>query len=218
MKKILFLALALCGSVTFSQESRFSFGVKAGSNISNINDTSQTKYKVGFVGGVFANYKILPSLSLQPEVLYSMQGYKSKITGDYGGAPVVYTDNVKMNYISIPIMVQYTYRGFYAEAGPQFAFNVKNSLDYEVSLSYYGNNVTHSDKLKDIAKDFDFAIGVGLGYHIPDTKFSIGARYTFSLTPFYTNKGTTSGGYNFTDYESGKPKNRVYSLLISYKI
>lgn len=67
MKKILFLALALCGSVTFSQESRFSFGVKAGSNISNINDTSQTKYKVGFVGGVFANYKILHLLAYSPK-------------------------------------------------------------------------------------------------------------------------------------------------------
>ena len=218
MKKILFLTLALCVSVTFSQETRFSFGVKAGSNISNINDTSQTKYKVGFVGGVFANYKILPSLSLQPEVLYSMQGYKSNITGDYGGSPVAYTDNVKMDYISVPVMVQYTYRGFYAEAGPQFAFNVKNSLDYEVSLSYFGNKVTYSDKLKNIAKDFDFAIGVGLGYHIPNTKFSIGARYTFSLTSYYTDGGSTSGGYNFIDHDSGNPKNRVYSLSILYKI
>ena len=217
MKKIgLTLLVALCGTYCLAQQNKLSYGLKAGINISTIN-YGDPKSKTGFVGGAFANYKINESISIQPEVLYSMQGYTSTIIGDFEGSAVNYKDDTKLHYLNIPIMLRYNYKGIFAEVGPQFGINLRNTLDYEVELDYYGNNVTFSDRLKDIAKTFDFGVGVGLGYEIPKTNLNVNARYMSSLTSFYTDAGTTSGGYQFVDNESGSPKNRVLSFSLGYK-
>ena len=217
MKKLIFVALlALISITTFSQAK---FGVKAGLNVANLtgDDTDDVDARISGVFGVFAKVSISETIAFQPEVLYSMQGYTSTIIGDFEGSAVNYKDDTKLHYLNIPIMLRYNYKGIFAEVGPQFGINLRNTLDYEVELDYYGNNVTFSDRLKDIAKTFDFGVGVGLGYEIPKTNLNVNARYMFSLTSFYTDAGTTSGGYQFVDNESGSPKNRVLSFSLGYK-
>ena len=56
-------------------------GVRAGINISNVSGDADTKPLTGFYAGVFKEITLVPELVyLQPELQYSMQGYKVEDT------------------------------------------------------------------------------------------------------------------------------------------
>ena len=59
MKKILLTLMAACAAFSFAsaQETGFGFGIKAGVNISNQTLDDAAKYKAGFTGGVFVDYR-----------------------------------------------------------------------------------------------------------------------------------------------------------------
>jgi hypothetical protein len=65
----------------------FQFGLKIGSNYSNIYDSNgenfDAKGKFGLAGGVFMAIPISKFLGVQPEVLFSQKGYKQ--TGTFLG-------------------------------------------------------------------------------------------------------------------------------------
>ena len=168
MKKIFFLALFAIVTVTTIQ-AQIKFGVKAGANFSKFSgsdaklDDISPKFKVGFAGGGLVNIKINEMLSVQPELLYSMEGTKYSQDGD----KLIY----KTDYINIPIMVQYnTTSGFYAETGPQVGF----------LISAKATDGDNSVDVKDSFKGINFSWGVGLGYKLP-AGIGIGARYNFGL-------------------------------------
>ena len=70
MKKILFsiLAVAAFAFTASAQDTGFGYGVKAGINIANLTN-SDGNYKVGFTGGIFADYRFsnLFALSAFPQ-------------------------------------------------------------------------------------------------------------------------------------------------------
>jgi hypothetical protein len=74
MKKIsLFFCTLFLAATIFAQNS--SIGLKAGVNISNLNNSgTDMGSKVSFNGGLLAHVHLAPSLALQPEVVYSGQG------------------------------------------------------------------------------------------------------------------------------------------------
>ena len=169
MKK-LFLGFAIAlSSMTFAQEkakassSPVRFGVKAGLNISSINEDG-FKAKAGIYGGAFANIPIASSFSIQPEVLYNGMG--AKVEGN--------SSDVKLNldYISVPVMFQYNVLPeLYLEAGPQFSF--------AVNRKFKGGGASFD--LDDTIKEFDFGIGLGAGYYIVDG-FGVTARFVAGVT------------------------------------
>jgi len=173
MKKI-FLGLAItAGTFSFAQEkaaasaSPVKFGVKAGLNVSSIND-NDSKAKAGFYGGFFANIPVASSFSVQPEVLYNGMGAKDKTYS-----------SVKLNldYISVPVMVQYNVLpDLYVEAGPQFSFAISQKLKGD------GGSVDVDQAFK----GFDLGLGLGAGYYFGQ-KFGITARYVAGLTDIAEN-------------------------------
>ena len=78
MKKILLTLMAACAVFSFAsaQETGFGFGVKAGVNISNQTLDDAAKYKAGFTGGVFVDYRTCNWFAVSVDVLYSRQGSK----------------------------------------------------------------------------------------------------------------------------------------------
>ena len=88
MKKI---TLTLLGLVAFSTsalaQQEVKFGPKAGVNFSSVNgnDADGKESLLGFHLGVFAEIKFNDKFAIQPEVLYSSQGYKSEV---YRGSPL----------------------------------------------------------------------------------------------------------------------------------
>src|SRR5690606_23253190 len=116
MKKLI-LGLALtAGTFAFAQQTGntssnpVTFGVKGGMNVSSLSngaDLSDSKSKIGFNAGVFANIPLASSFSVQPEVLYNDLG--SKVTREYSVLGNNYKSEYSRNlgYVAVPVMFQY---------------------------------------------------------------------------------------------------------------
>lgn len=189
MKKVLLSAVALLafGFAAQAQEGT-RFGVKAGVNFATLGgDAEDVSSLTGFHVGAVAELKVSEMFSVQPEVLFSMQGAKQ----DVGGTDV----KTKFSYINVPIMAKYyIMEGLSIEAGPQVGFLM--SADIE------GNDA------KDFYKSIDFGIAGGLAYDLEMGVF-FQARYYAGIS----NIADIPDGSN-SDY---KETNNVFSVSVGYK-
>ena len=194
MKK---LALVLLAGISFATaaNAQFKFGVKAGANFSNVNgsDLSGTSTLVGFNGGVFFDLPLAAHLSLQPEVLYSGQGFKEAQDGITG----TFTEN----YINVPVLLKYRFpMGLFIETGPQVGF----------LMSARAKASGESEDWKSAYKSTDFDWAVGAGFHIPATRLAVDARYNFGLANVANNN---SWGGSATSFKNG-----VFQLGLMYTL
>jgi hypothetical protein len=170
MKKV-FLAIVVLTTVSFAAQSQIKYGLKAGANFYQLSgkDVEDAgfdegrKMKIGIAGGAFVNIPINETFSVQPELLYSMEGNKQEIDDATG--------ELKLNYVNIPIMLQYNASGFYAELGPQVGF--LTSAKYKVTG-------LGEEDYKDFFKGVNFSAAIGLGYKMA-SGFGFGARYNLGL-------------------------------------
>ena len=126
------------------------------------------------IGGV-AEFKLSETFSVQPELLYSMQGSKE----DFEGIEV---EN-KFDYLNIPIMAKYyLMEGLSIEAGPQVGFLMSAKAEDE--------------DIKDGFKSIDFALNGGVAYDLPMGVF-FQARYSAGLNNIYDGEG--SDDYKITN-------------------
>jgi hypothetical protein len=160
MKKISIAALLLTIS-TLSFGQSFSFGPKAGVNISNYTGGNiQSDAMVGYHLGGLLNFGFGKNFSIQPEVLFSTQGAKVK-------TDAAKTD-YKISYLTIPVMLKLkTNGGFYVEAGPQIGFRTSENIP-DQTINHF-------------AKNLDLSIGAGIGYQ-SSIGLGIGARYLAGLS------------------------------------
>ena len=154
------LVVILCGTQeSFSQG--FSFGPKAGLNVSNYTGGNiKSDALVGVHLGGLLNFGIGNVFSIQPEVLFSTQGAKIDNQGT--------KTEFKVNYVSVPVMLKIkTAGGFYIEAGPQASFKSGENI---------GNQT-----IDNFAKNLDLAVGGGIGYQ-SNIGLGIGARYVAGIS------------------------------------
>ena len=151
------MAVAALTASAQNAEGQVTLMPKAGINISSITNSDRAKAKVGFVGGVEAEYGLPSNFSVSAGVLFSMQGAKAK-EGDA---------KTKLNYLNIPILCNYyVWQGLAVKAGvqPGFLLSAKvGDLD-----------------IKDGCKTFDLSIPVGVSYEYQ--KFVLDARYNIGVT------------------------------------
>ena len=72
------MAVAALTASAQNEEGQVTIMPKAGINISSITNSDGSKAKVGFVGGVEAEYGLPSNFSVSAGVLFSMQGAKAK--------------------------------------------------------------------------------------------------------------------------------------------
>lgn len=158
MKVLKIVLTAVCIAAMIPSAQAQKYGVRAGLNISTVTGDSSTDAKplTGFYAGVFKEITLVPELLfLQPELQYSMQGYKSKDT------------NFSINYINIPVVAKvYILKTISLEAGPQIGFKINDNFP--------GNT-------GDDIETFDTAFVGGLGLNFP-LGLSINARYALGLS------------------------------------
>ncbi|MFA9290144.1 MAG: porin family protein [Solirubrobacteraceae bacterium] len=189
-KNVLVLLFVAATSVAMHAQS---FGVKTGLSLAKITDDSSSKTRTGFVGGVYTNFNLGESFSIQPELLYSAQGSKFSSDG--------YNGKIIFDYLTLPIMFQYAVvDGLYLQAGPQIGFVVKDTTEVEGLGS-----IDTSDSLKLLGEKlntFDFGFNFGAGYK---TNFGLNfdARYNLGLNDIIKNV---------------KGKNQVIQLTVGYDI
>ncbi|MBS1571048.1 MAG: PorT family protein [Bacteroidetes bacterium] len=187
MKKLILGAAVLCGTFAMAQK----IGVKAGGNLSSISE-NDTKSQFGFYAGLYLNSPINSKLSIQPEVVYSLQG--AEVTGLPSGV----TGNLNLGYINIPVMFQYTVaQDLFVEAGPQFGFLV------DATLKATAGGYTVKQDVKNQMNTFDFGIGAGLGYNFTPN-LSMNARYIAGVTNIVKNNSGDS------------VRNNVFQLGLGY--
>jgi hypothetical protein len=173
MKKLVLVLFAGITFATAHAQGPFQFGVKGGLNVSNVtvsNGFNGYSYSslANFNGGVFFKIPFLaPGLSLQPEVVYSGQGFKGNDGSGSGGE---FSEHI--NYLNIPVLAKYTWPGgFFLETGPQLSLKLnakekENGVSTDVSSAYNGA---------------DFSWVVGVGFKIPQSPVGFDFRYNTGI-------------------------------------
>ena len=105
MKKIkltlaLFFGLVVCTHAQDSATSKSNGGIKGGYNLASVNfdGNGETDQRHGFHVGFYGESFISDSFSIQPELMYSQQGYQIK------NGNTTFTQ--KLDYINLPIMLK----------------------------------------------------------------------------------------------------------------
>ena len=239
MKKIItLLAATLLSSMVATAQNKvgeFSLKPMAGINVSDLSSDEEVNYKakVGFTGGVEAEYGVTPWLGVSLGAIYSQQGAKFVASlGQLGvneeGRKVAVIiglkGKLKADYINMPLLANfYVWKGLSVKTGLQVGFLVNDKMsgngavagfteipadqliqeDLSISSATSTSLSTFSFEESDICKSVVFGIPVGLSYEYKN--ITLDARYYFGLT-------------RMDDAEDDAPaRNRCLSITLGYK-
>ncbi|MDR2474576.1 MAG: PorT family protein [Bacteroidales bacterium] len=173
LRSFFFITLLLAAATASAQ---FSFGVKAGLNLSSYSDMEGLESKIGYKIGPAAEYSLGDKLGIQAALLLSSKGAKAK----EGNA------KIDANYLELPITAVYKFSiapdtKLYVNAGPYFAYGifgkikgseeVVDGVTVSVEVDTFGENGL---------KKFDAGITAGVGMEIMGINF--GLNYDLGLT------------------------------------
>jgi len=191
MKKILmtvaFAALAIAGA-----NAQVKFGVRAGLNHTDqaakeYDIKQETVPRISFYVGGLAEYAFNDVVLMDAGLTYSNQGYKTKI-GD--GKVIDHT-------LNLPIWFKYDFAGFRPKAGIYAGYILSQQLKGN------GNSRTVDS---DSYNHFDYGIGLGAEYNLPNNGLFFEASYNSGLANLKKNGDAKN-------YEN----NRVIQVGIGYK-
>jgi hypothetical protein len=184
--------------IAIAAKAQIQFGVKAGANISNIigdhnhdintgeypQNGIQYKTKIGYNGGVFVTIPIKGKFSLQPELIYSLQGASFTLHNTDVSGNIISngTGHLNLSYVQIPVLAKFTFHHrFYAQTGPQIGLLVSAKQN-----NYEGQSYSVGSSFQSV----DIAWGVGIGYTCPSgTGFDL--RYDLGLSSIDKNPNDT---------------------------
>lgn len=220
MKKILLYFAATVFGVSVAQSQELRLGAKVGVNFSSISG-DENEFLSGLtsfhIGGL-VEIPISEKFSIQPELLYSMQG----ATEEYsvipnGGFGVKYENDLKLDYINIPIMAKYyVINGLSIEAGPQFGILVSAKAEGELTELEMRESESFDKDVKDSFKTFDIGFGLGASFRL-DSDVFLSLRFNKGISQInedldYNHPHDYPGDYNY----SYKQNNNVLQLSAGY--
>lgn len=166
-------------------------GIKGGFNESTLTGGGYSGI-AGYHVGVMARIKVL-MFAVQPEVLFTSQGGKSKLARV--GDDRLYTN--RLNYLAVPVMFQYyMLPGLNVELGPQVEFLLSGKAKFDG-----GGSTNIKSELNKAGMSFN----VGAAFQLPFIRLGVSARYCFGLTNVFD----SSTGSN--------AKNSVFQLGAFYR-
>ena len=198
-KKVLLLHLAVAFMfIQVSGQGTFG-GIKAGANYASVvgDLTDGVQFRFSGHAGVYVTFDISYNFKLQPELLYSSQGFQFTtdllaIDNGTGSNPNRTRTNVRLNYLTIPLIAKFRITDdVQLEFGPQFGFlidqvTVVNTLD--------GPNDNSADRRSKVSGNFqlDYGGAVGLGIALANNlelypRFYLGLRDRLNQLPLQQN-------------------------------
>ncbi len=212
MKKLLlFAAVAVLTFTAANAQSEFRIGFKGGVNFASVGGDFTDDYdgRISFHIGGLVEIPITEKFAVQPELLYSSQGYKYEESDiDYS-----YEAKTKMDYINVPIMAKYhIIDGLSAELGPQIGILISAKDEYEETFD--GENASGDEDVKEFYNTLDFGIGIGASYRLNNGLF-FSARYVIGLSDV-TNEDELEGDFGPLDIEVFKQRNKVMQLSVGF--
>ncbi len=168
------IALALTPCIkSMAQGKVWSIGPEIGANVSKYN-LDNTKYKPGFVGGLFLTYSVENTHAFTGKLLFSQKGNASTLNNQ----------TETLNYIELPLIA----RIFFNREG-KFRPNIFVGPSFGYLASVYKRTGTSKsvkeENYTDSFNTFDFGVTGGLGFNYQianETRLLIDARYTHGLT------------------------------------
>lgn len=168
MKKYLLISLIAVFISTGVMGQGVTFGLKGGANLAKLTNNDDFEFKFGLHFGGVAQIPISEVFNLQPEILYSAQGYRQNFNGQ----------QVKglIDYLNVPFLGSYEVaEGLSFQVGPQLGINIRNELQVE-----------GSEQGTIFVNDVDVSAAFGFQYLFDDTFFAQ-LRGTIGLTDVLTN-------------------------------
>lgn len=164
MKKILLTAAAAVMCIASVSAQGFDWGFKGGLNLATVTKIDNANMKPTFYVGAFANFNVIDDiLDIQPEVLYSRQGFKD---GDL---------YARLNYINIPILAKlHLIDNLTLDLGPQFGIMLNSKAKAKINGTTIKSDI-------DGMKNFDVSFAMGLSYRIIPA-LDVNTRYNLGLT------------------------------------
>lgn len=177
-------------------------GAKGGINTSNILNIDNSQMRFGFRAGGMVGFDLIPKVSVQPEILYSLQG-----TGfDFDSDDFSYRWN--LNYLLVPVLAKINItENLNVQIGPSFNFllNAKSSGNLDSGFDFLDELIGDfaNRDINDSFSNVDVAAILGVGYEI--NEFTIDLRYNLSLT-----------NINDIEFDDEKWRNQVINLSLGY--
>ncbi len=181
-KKMFFIAvfMGLLSHKMSAQVESFEIGLKVGLNLADVvgDETDDFDMRKSVHLGIVAEIPIIEVLSIQPELFYSFQGFKTESL-----EPNFEDETLKLDYIYLTTMAKYypfyVVPGFSIEVGPQVGYLTSAILERK-NTANGGTEISDVD-FKEFISDIDIGANIGLGY-----QFEIGtffqARYNFGIS------------------------------------
>ena len=170
MKKVCFLVFAVfILSASRVQAQSFHFGIKAGTNLSQITGRSFDQgFQWGLSAGAFAELNFTSKWGIQPELLFNQTKTQTASNFNEVFDEGFNSTNVSLNYLSIPILASYKILPILSiQVGPQFGILMSTSQDITSSASK-------------AFKSGDFSMVGGAQVNLGG--FKAGARYVYGFT------------------------------------
>lgn len=191
-------------SEKYDRRENFTFGVKAGANLSNVWDSEGEDFdadaKLGFAGGVFVAIPIGRYIGVQPEVLFSQKGFQA--SGTLLGTS--YSNKKTTNWLDIPVHFQIKPLAFLTVlVGPQISFQLSERNEYA-----FGNSSSAQQEEFDNDNIRKNMLGISTGFDINIYHVVVSGRASWDLQ---NNRG---------DGTSTTPRyrNQFVQLTIGFKI
>jgi opacity protein-like surface antigen len=194
----LFLLLPV---VTFSQ--RFNGGLILGGLVSQVDgDNYQGYHKFGYLAGALVSLKVSEHSSFQMEMEYIQKGSRKN-----GDSASVNTYLLRLHYIEIPLLYQYSFlKRLSVEIGPAADISVGS---YEESD---GLEVENTVKLRPVSLSGIIGVSCDIIDHL-----KVNFRFNYSLISIRdVQDGQYPPGYRHILFETGQ-YNNVMSLSLIYK-
>jgi len=167
--KLAIMAIALL--TVQAASAQFRLGAKAGANLVKVEGSSfKDEFRYGYHLGGFAEIGVVKKLTIQPEVLFSQYSMTldSSFKSVYENVLNSEQTHVKLNYLSIPILLNYRLLGpIYLQAGP----SVSILMNHDKNLLQNGG---------DAFKKGDFAM-IG-GAQVRISRLYLTGRYVVGLS------------------------------------
>lgn len=177
-KEILFIAAFVLSTTFAAAQEYVYFGIKGGVNFSTFSgdgfsDFNDESARTAYHLGLLAEVPVSDRFSVQPEVLYSAQGFD--IIRRQDNADIEH----QLDYVNIPVLAKfYLTDGFSLEAGPQLGFVVNDQIgDGDNDINFYNED----------RNDLDVSLGLGASYKF--NNFFLYGRYNAGLTDIYDGQG-----------------------------
>jgi len=178
---VIMLALAISVSAEEAAKKGMSFGITGGLSMGNWSGSDADpgpgftkKMRVGFAGGVFADFALGESFALQPQLLYAQKGVKYDTAG--------VSETGKFDYLEIPVLLKWV---------PVMDGKIQPTIFAGPYLGLLMSAKIEGFDVKDFYKGTDFGLTFGAGFGSKttsgelffDVRMDMGMSKIHDLTP-----------------------------------